>query len=124
MDPRWHTPVIAIIAQGACAILMTLTPFPGLMVYIGMTLTFFTVLSAASVLLFRRQRQDWIRLAGVDFCYPLVPLAYVLVGTCMMVYGFIGQPIASGAALGTVVIGALVYRFAVLREGDTPEFAD
>ena len=115
VDPRWHTPVIAIVSQGACAMLMTLTPFPDLMVYIGMTLTFFTVLSAASVLKFRRTRPGWTRLAGVSFCYPLVPLAYVLVGTCMMVYGFIGQPVTSLSAFATVVAGAMVYRFVILR---------
>ncbi len=27
VDPRWHTPVIAILCQGACAILMTVVPF-------------------------------------------------------------------------------------------------
>src|SRR5205807_74132 len=91
VHPRWRTPVLAIISQGACAIAMTLTPFPDLMVYIGMTLTFFTVIAVASVFIFRR-RPGWTRLAGVSFCYPLVPLAYILVGTCMMLYGFIGQP--------------------------------
>src|SRR5438105_838918 len=30
VNPKWHTPVTAIIAQGACAMLMTLTPFPQL----------------------------------------------------------------------------------------------
>jgi len=41
VHPRWRTPVIAILAQGLCAIAMTLTPFPDLMVFIGMSLTFF-----------------------------------------------------------------------------------
>jgi APA family basic amino acid/polyamine antiporter len=116
VHPRWHTPVVAIISQGICAILMTLTPFPDLVVYIGMSLTFFTVLSAGSVLLFRRSRPDWQRLRAVSFAYPVVPLSYVLVGTGMMVYGFIWQPKASVSAMVTVAAGALVYRFAVRRK--------
>src|SRR2546430_11066223 len=36
------TPVAAIVAQGICAMLMTLTPFPQLVIYIGFSLTFFT----------------------------------------------------------------------------------
>ena len=28
VDPRWHTPVNAILSQGLCAMVMTLTPFP------------------------------------------------------------------------------------------------
>src|SRR6266478_6226038 len=34
VNPRWHTPVAAIIAQGICAMLMTLTPFTQLILYI------------------------------------------------------------------------------------------
>ena len=37
VHPRWHTPVAAIVAQGVCAMLMTLTPFPQLAIYIGFT---------------------------------------------------------------------------------------
>jgi APA family basic amino acid/polyamine antiporter len=113
VHPRWHTPVVAIICQGICAILMTFTSFPDLIVYIGMSLTFFTVLSAGSVLLFRRSGREWRTLGAVSFAYPMVPLSYVLVGTGMMVYGFIWQPKASISAMATVAAGALVYRFAV-----------
>jgi len=115
IHPKWHTPVAAILAQGVCAILMTLTPFPDLIIYIGMSLTFFTVLAVASVFVFRRspERQDWRRLRAVSFAWPLVPLAYVLVGTTMMVYGFIAQPAASFSAFATVAVGAIVYRLAV-----------
>ena len=28
VHPQWHTPVAAIVAQGICTMLMTLTPFP------------------------------------------------------------------------------------------------
>ena len=115
IHPRWHTPVAAILSQGACAILMTLTPFPDLIVYIGMSLTFFTVLAVASVFLFRRSRTDWSKLRAVSFAYPLVPLAYVLVGSIMMIYGFVNQPKASFSAFATVAVGALVYRVAVRR---------
>ena len=44
VHPRWHTPVVAILSQGLCAMLMTLPPFPDLVTYIGMSLTLFTVL--------------------------------------------------------------------------------
>jgi hypothetical protein len=89
---------------------------PDLVVYIGMSLTFFTVLSAGSVLLFRRSRPGWQKLGAVSFAYPLAPLSYVLVGTGMMLYGFIWQPKASVSAMATVAAGALVYRFAVRRK--------
>ena len=73
VHPRWHTPVVAIVCQGACAILMTATPFPDLVNYIGMSLTLFTVLSVASLFVFRRRQPGWQRLRAVDFAYPLIP---------------------------------------------------
>ena len=54
VHPRWHTPIVAIVAQGLCAMAMTITPFPQLLTYIGMSLTLFTVLSVASLFVFRR----------------------------------------------------------------------
>jgi APA family basic amino acid/polyamine antiporter len=111
VDPRWHTPVNAILAQGVCAMLMTLTPFRELVVYIGFSLTLFTVLSVASVFIFRRRRAGWQRLRALDFAWPLIPASYILVGTCMMVYGVISQTTASLTALATVAVGAIVYRY-------------
>jgi APA family basic amino acid/polyamine antiporter len=115
VHPRWHTPVPAILAQGACAMVMTVTPFPQLILYIGLTLTFFTVMSVASVLVFRRRHRDWQKLRAVSFAYPLVPLAYILVGATMCVYGVVWQPRASAAAFGTIGMGAAVYHFWLRR---------
>jgi APA family basic amino acid/polyamine antiporter len=111
VHPRWHTPVAAILAQGACAMVMVITPFPDLIVYIGMSLTFFTVMAVSSVFVFRRRHADWQKLPAVSFAYPLIPLAYTIVGTIMCVYGIIGQPKASAAAFGTIALGAAVYHF-------------
>ncbi|HEY2018355.1 MAG TPA: amino acid permease [Bryobacteraceae bacterium] len=111
VHPRWHTPVVAILSQGLCAMIMTLTPFRDLLTYIGMSLTLFTVLSVIALFVFRRKRPGWQRLRAVQFAYPLIPASYVLVGTCMMIYGVVQQTRASLTALATVGAGALVYRF-------------
>ena len=113
VDARWHTPVNAILSQGLCAMVMTVTPFPALVVYIGFSLTLFTVLSVASIFVYRRRRAGWQRLKALEFAWPLIPASYILVGTCMMVYGVIWQPRASLTALATVAAGALVYRYGV-----------
>jgi APA family basic amino acid/polyamine antiporter len=113
VHPRFHTPIVAIVAQGLCAILMTTTPFPDLVNYIGMSLTLFTVLSVASLLVFRRRQPGWQRLRAVDFAYPLIPALYILVGTAMVIFGLKEHPIASLTAFATVGAGALVYRFGV-----------
>ena len=108
VHPRWHTPVVAILSQGACAILMTLTPVPDLFIFIGFSLTLFSVLAVASVFVFRR-RQNWQKLRAVNFLFPLIPAAYIVVGTCMVGWGIIFQPAVSLTALGTIGVGAAVY---------------
>lgn len=113
VDPRSHTPVNAIVSQGLCAMIMTLTPFRDLLIYIGMSLTLFTVLSVAALFVFRRRRPDWQKLRALQFAWPLIPASYILVGTCTMLYGVVQQPGASLTALATVGAGALVYRFGI-----------
>ncbi len=108
VHPRWHTPVAAIVSQGVCSMLMTLTPIPDLFLYVGFSLTIFTVLAVASVFIFRR-RANWQRLHAVNFLYPLIPTSYIVVGVAMIVWGIIFQPVVSLVALGTIGAGAAVY---------------
>jgi len=109
VNPRFHTPVAAIIAQGICAIVMTLTPFPQLVLYIGFSLTFFTVIAVGSVFIFRK-RPGWQQLGALNFAWPAIPVAYILIGVTTIGYGFVFAPVASGASLATIVIGAGIYR--------------
>jgi APA family basic amino acid/polyamine antiporter len=117
VHPRWHTPVLAIVAQGACTMMMTLTPFPQLVNYIGFTLNFFAVMSVASLMLFRR-REGWRKLRVVSFCYPLVPVVFLLVGTWMIIEGVQLKPYISLAAVVTVLTGALVYHFRIRNRSE------
>ena len=120
ISPKSYTPVRSVLAQSACAMLMTFTSFPDLMVFIGFTLTLFTMLAVASVFVFRRQ-PSWQRLGSVNFAYPLIPLAYTLLGTGMTVYGLFWQPVPSIASLAMVGAGALVYRFTVVKDAHLPD---
>jgi len=113
VHPRWHTPVMAILCQGLCAMVLTLTPFLELLVYIGLSLTLFSVLSVGSLFVFRRRRPGWQRLRAVDFAWPLIPVSYIVVGLIMMAYGIFIHPAASFIAFATMAAGALVYRFGV-----------
>jgi APA family basic amino acid/polyamine antiporter len=101
--------------------LMTLTPFPQLVVYIGMTLNLFTVMSVISMFLFRRQRPGWQKLRVVSFAYPLFPLLFIAVGTWMTYQGIVLKPyiaLATGVTLGT---GALFYHLRLRsRTPDSP----
>jgi APA family basic amino acid/polyamine antiporter len=112
----YRTPVAAIVAQGICASVMTLTPFPQLFFYIGMTLNFTAALAVASIFVFRRRRPDWQRLGVVSFAYPLVPLVFVLTCAWMTLYGITLQTRVSLLAIATIVAGALVYHFRIARQ--------
>ncbi len=124
VHPRWHTPVVSILSQGACCILMTLTPIPDLFLFIGFSLTLFTVLAVASIFVFRRRRPTWQKLRAVNFCYPLIPAAYIAVGIAMIGWGIIFQPTVSLAALGTVAVGAAVYHMTRKRGGPGLEIVE
>lgn len=109
VHPRWHTPVVAILAQCACTMLMTTVPFQELLFYIGFTLNIPAVMSVASLFLFRRQA-GWRRLPAVDFLWPLIPAVFMVVGVWITIFGMRLQPTVSFAAILTVATGALLYR--------------
>ncbi len=115
VHPRWHTPVIAILAQGVCTILMTMTSFTTLMTYVGMVLNFFATLSVVSLLIFRR-RPGWKKIGVVNFAYPLTPVVFIVVGVLITIIGMTFKPIVSLAAIATVGAGALVYRTRFRRQ--------
>jgi len=108
VHPRWHTPVQAIVAQGICTMLMTLTPFPQLVVYIGFSLNFFAVMSVASVFVFRR-RPGWKKLPVVSFAYPAIPVLFILFGVWITIDGLFLKPYVSLATILTVITGAVAY---------------
>jgi len=117
---RWHTPVIAIVLQGICAMLITATPFPDLLIYIGFTLNIFAVMSVASLFVFRK-RPGWQKLPVVSFAWPAAPMLFILVGVWMIIFGISMEPMISLAAVLTVGTGALVYRFRLHGKGNGME---
>jgi APA family basic amino acid/polyamine antiporter len=118
VNPRWHTPVNAIVSQGLCAMLMTLTPFPQLVLYIGFSLTFFTVLAVGSVFIFRR-RAGWQQLGALNIAWPAIPVLYIIIGLTTIGYGFKFAQVPSAASLATIIIGAMIYRL-VWRKHELP----
>jgi APA family basic amino acid/polyamine antiporter len=112
VDPRWHTPVNAIVWQGMASILMTFVPFGNLFFYISLTLNLSAGLSVASLFVFRK-RQGWRRLPVVNFAYPLMPGFFLLVSAWMYYVGITLEPVVSLATALTVGVGALIYHFRI-----------
>jgi len=112
LSPRTRTPLKAIVAQGFLAMLVTVSPLPDLMLFIGFTLNIFSVITVASLFVFRR-RPNWERLKVVDFLWPLFPVVYILVGLWITYFGLTEAPRISLTALGLIVVGALIYKFTI-----------
>ena len=111
VHPRWQTPWIAIILQGACCCALIVTgTFEGLIYYIGFTLVLFSALAVASLLLFRR-RPDWIKLRSVSFAYPLLPLAYLTTSCWILGHTLVSRGWEASLSLLTLLLGGLIYRW-------------
>jgi APA family basic amino acid/polyamine antiporter len=94
--------------------LMTVSPFVNLLLYIGLLLNFFAVMSVGSLFIFRR-RPGWQKLGVVSFAYPLVPAFFVAMGIWITIRAIQLRPIISGVAALTVAAGALVYHFQIKK---------
>ena len=108
LHPRWHSPWIAVLAQGACCCVLILTgTFQSLINYIGFTLYLFTALSVLALFKFR-QRPGWKRSPWVSIAYPLIPLAYVLMNAWVVYFSWNRAAMWSVA---TIAAGAIIYHF-------------
>ena len=108
LHPRWHSPWIAVLAQGVCTCILILSgTLQSLISYIGFTLYLFTALSVLALFKFRR-RPGWKRSPWVSVAYPLIPLAYVLMNVWVMYFSWNRSALWS---LLTVLAGAAIYHF-------------
>lgn len=123
VHPTWKSPWVAVLMQGACSLLLIVTPtFRSLVFYIGFTLYLFTALSVLAIFKFRR-RDGWIHFRWLDRTYPWLPLIYVGMSFWVLVFSIRSEPVASVLSLLTVVLGAAAYRLRrtpAERNGSTP----
>ena len=115
LHPRFETPSLSILAQGACAAALVLTgAFEQLFIYIGFALGIFPWMAVAGLIVLRRRephRERPYRTWG----YPLVPLFYLAASAAIMAVAFVNNPKTSLIAIATVVAGIPVYRLTVGR---------
>ncbi len=120
VHPRWHTPWIAVLAQGACTLLLILIPtFESLVQYIGFCLMFFTMFAVVGLFRLRR-RPGWRPLAAVNLAFPLIPAFYALSCAVVLICMVVLRPAASGYGVLTAVCGAALYRVAVRPRAEAP----
>ena len=116
VHPRFHTPWIAVLAQGGCACLMILFgTFRGLVQYVGFSLWLFTLMAVVGLFRLRR-RPGWRQLPAVSFLFPLIPGIYVAASAWACVNSVLYQPKESGYGLLTLVAGAALYHWRVTTQ--------
>jgi APA family basic amino acid/polyamine antiporter len=109
--PRWKTPYVAILAQGAFTIVLILTgTFAALANYIGFTLFLFSSMSVFALFRFRK-RPGWKKLPAVSFAWPLVPTVFVGANALVFLYFAWDKRLEALATLATIAAGALAYRW-------------
>ncbi len=109
VHPRWKTPYVAILAQGAFTIVLILTgTFESLGNYIGFTLWLFSSLAVFAVFRFR-SRPGWKRLPAVNFAWPLIPAFYTSANALIFLYFAWGKSWEAMWTLLTIALGAFAY---------------
>lgn len=104
-SPFYATILLTIVAL---ALIWTST-FEQIMTLIGFTLSLFTISSVTGIFVLRYKMKK----NGEDFYhtfgYPFVPVFFILVEGCMMVYVFYNKPVQSLIGIGITLIGLIVY---------------
>jgi len=111
VHPRFHTPHVALLVQGAWAIVLVAAgTYEQLFTYVIFAAFVFYALTALAVIVLRRKLPDVPRPYRV-FGYPYVPMIFVLGSTCFLVNTLVEEPVEAGCGAVMLGIGVLVYWF-------------
>jgi len=111
VHPRFHTPHIALLVQGAWAIIMVAAgTYEQLFTYVIFAAFVFHALTALAVIVLRRTRPDAPRPYRV-FGYPYVPIIFVLGSAWFLVNTLREEPLEAGCGAIMLGVGAVVYWF-------------
>ena len=109
VHPRFHTPVVAIIAQSTWAGILVLTgTFEQLVEYTGFAIVLFAGIAVTALFVLRRRDPDAerpFRALG----YPIAPLVFVTASAAMVVNAVWRSPGTSLAGVAIIAAGVPVY---------------
>ncbi len=109
VDPRFRTPARCLVAQGAWAVLLTVTgTYSQLYTYAIFAATLFHVATGAAVFVLRRTRPELPRPYRV-WGYPVVPALFLLACALLVANTLAERPAESLAGLGLVALGLPAY---------------
>lgn len=109
VSPVRRTPVPAVLLQaGVSALLLLSASFEALLIYIGFTLSIFSALTAAGMMVLRRTRPGMARPYRTPW-YPVTPLVFIGLNLWLVVFSLLQSPAAGLWGLLTIGAGAVVY---------------
>jgi APA family basic amino acid/polyamine antiporter len=106
VHPRYKVPSRSIMLQGLIAsVLVLFGTFDQILTYMGFSLGLFPILAVIGVFKLRRKGTSEYKMPG----FPVIPVAYVLAGSTILVLGYFERPVESSIALGMALIGIPFY---------------
>ncbi len=115
-SPFFATILLTVVAL----LLIGTSTFEQIMTLIGFTLSIFTILSVIGVFVIRYRMKKNNEELYHTFGYPFIPVFFILVEGCMMLYVFANRPVQSLIGIGITLIGLVVY-YMLLRAGRTKQ---
>ena len=122
LSPRWGTPAIATCLQVAWALVLLWTAtFERILIYSGVGLAIFSMLTVSSVYVLRWRQPDLPR-PFLTPGYPFVPAVFLVVSGCLVAAVFNERPIVSSLSVLSILAGVPVYFLwsVIKRSGDSP----
>jgi basic amino acid/polyamine antiporter, APA family len=111
LNPDRKTPASSIFLQALIAAVMVLSAsFDTLLIYIGFTLSFFSLLTVIGLMRIRRVARDH-RAGYATWGYPVTPLLFIIGNLWIILYSIKSRPTAALIGLATTGLGVLAYMF-------------
>jgi APA family basic amino acid/polyamine antiporter len=105
------TPGNAIWLQAGLALFMVLTAsFENLLVFIGFTLSLFSLLTVAGLMVLKRKHPA-PQLPYQTWGYPLTAILFILGNLWIILFAIIDRPAVSLTGLAAILLGAVFYCF-------------
>ncbi|MGQ9619974.1 MAG: APC family permease [Bacteroidales bacterium] len=114
-SPFYATILLTIISLT----LIWTSTFEQIMTLIGFTLSIFTISSVAGLFILRYRMKKNNEHFYHTFGYPFIPVFFILVEGCMMVYVFTHRPVQSLAGTGITLSGLLIWLL-LIRKNEKP----
>ena len=109
VDSRFHTPLVAIVAQGVWASLLVLSGrFDQLVEYTGFAVVLFAGVAVASLFVLRHRHPDEPR-PFRSWGYPVAPLVFVVASLLIVLNALWSRPATAGTGALVIAAGVPIY---------------